>query len=191
MKTGFTRPPNSVSWLALMHLVLAASGCVSDKANPVLPSMGNLPQSGVVGSSVIDSGTGDVLLASDLRDVASDPASDLVQSTPCNLLNLDDCANKGLKSSGCYPVLGSSVCLPAGGLFNFNNCTPDQSMLSQSSNDQRCLPGLVCVPNAQLGQVCAQLCALTATSDPRLTCVGTTCVGLSGLQGSGAGYCQF
>ena len=189
MNSALDRPPNPVSLLALVIFALGEPGCVS-KANPVLSSTGNPPQSGLVGSAVIDSGADDVLPDSDLRDAAPDLASDLVQSAPCNLLSLDDCANKGLKNSGCYPVQGASVCLQAGGLFNLNNCIPDQSAVSQSSADQRCLPGLVCVPNAQLGQICAQLCALVATSDPRLTCVGMPCLPLQNLPGSGAGYCS-
>jgi len=190
MKSASDRPLKPTSWLALMPLALAVSGCVSNKANPVLPSTGNPSQSGLAGSALLDSGAADVLLASDLRDVVPDLAFDLAQSAPCNLLDLNDCANKGLKNSGCYPVLGASVCLMAGGLFNLTNCTPDQSALSQSSADQRCLPGLVCVPNTQLGQICAQLCALGVTSDPRLTCVGTTCLPLQSVPGSGAGYCN-
>jgi hypothetical protein len=185
MKPALDRLTTRVSLLVLLVWCLTATTCAS-QSNPVLPSTGGSHPSGFVGTPVLDGGAADVLLASDSRDVVSD----LAQSAPCNLLDLNDCANKGLKNSGCYPVLGASVCLTAGGLYNLTNCVPEQSALIQSSADQRCLPGLVCVPNAQLGQICAQLCAMGVTSDPKLTCVGSTCLALQSLPGSGAGYCN-
>ena len=189
MKSALDRLTTRVLWLALTLGCLTATTCAS-QANPVLPSTGGSHPSGLASTAFPDSGAADVLPASDPLDVVSDLASDLAESAPCNLLDLNDCANKGLKNAGCYPVLGASVCLTAGGLYNLTNCVPDQSALSQSSADQRCLPGLVCVPNAQLGQICAQLCALGVTSDPKLTCVGLTCLALQSLPGSGAGYCN-
>jgi hypothetical protein len=189
MKSALDRLTTRVLLLALPLWCLTGTTCAS-KSNPVLSSTGGSTPTGLVGTAVLDSGAGDVLPASDPRDVVSDLASDLAQSAPCNLLVLNDCANKGLKNAGCYPVLGASVCLTAGGLYNLTNCVPEQSALSQSSADQRCLPGLVCVPNAQLGQICAQLCAMGVTSDPKLTCVGSTCLALQSLPGSGAGYCN-
>jgi len=190
MKSAFDRPLKPGALLALVLLALAAPRCASD-ANPVLPSTGNPPHSGLVGGGGLDSGAADLMSTSDLRDVAPDlTTSDVAQSTSCNLLDLKDCSNKGFKDDGCYPVLGASVCLPAGQLFTLTTCTPDQSVASSVSNTQRCAPGLVCISSTQLGYVCVPLCAVGGTTDPELACVGGTCVSLQNLTSSGAGYCN-
>ena len=147
MKSAFDRLPNPVSLLALMLLALAAPGCVG-KANPVLPSTGDPPRGGLVGSRGLDSGADDALLASDVHDVRVADTSSKPDSGICDLVAQTGCQ----KSLACYPAAGVGRCQDYGPNTANTPCAPSLG------SEGQCVPGLACVTTAELGMVCEPLC---------------------------------